>query len=144
MKRSEALAPLSREHHDTLILAQLLKKNAPQYKGLPTDTEGKAAYAINQFNTHIREHFTKEEQVFDMAMQVDAEIDTLIAEIRSEHTNLTNMFNSLADATNRDDALDELGWLLESHVRKEERILFPMLEQYGSPALLKEIHILLH
>ena len=43
MKRHEALAPLSREHHGTLILAQLLKKGAPVYKGLPDTDTGKAS-----------------------------------------------------------------------------------------------------
>jgi hypothetical protein len=36
MKRHEALIPLSRDHHGTLILARLLRSDAPPYKGLPT------------------------------------------------------------------------------------------------------------
>jgi len=34
MKRHEALAPFSREHHGALILAQVMKKGAPAYKGI--------------------------------------------------------------------------------------------------------------
>ena len=45
MKREEALAPLSREHHSTLILAQLLKKDAPVYHQLPAEPWDKAKYA---------------------------------------------------------------------------------------------------
>ena len=49
MKRHESLAPLSREHHEGLILAQLLKKGAPAYRGLPTDLAGKLSYAREMF-----------------------------------------------------------------------------------------------
>lgn len=38
MERDESLAPLSREHHTTLLLAQLLRLEDPKYKGMPTAT----------------------------------------------------------------------------------------------------------
>jgi hypothetical protein len=46
MKRHLSLQPLSREHHEALLLAQLLKKNAPAYKGLPLNEHEKIAYAV--------------------------------------------------------------------------------------------------
>ena len=45
MKRHPALIPLSREHHGALILARLIQKDAPPYKGLPLEINGKAVYA---------------------------------------------------------------------------------------------------
>ena len=41
MKRHPTLAHLSREHQGALILAKLLQEDAPDYKGLPTDKNGK-------------------------------------------------------------------------------------------------------
>ena len=66
MKRHEALAPLSREHHEALILAQLLKKGVPAYKGLPTDTAGKISYARQLYADKLRRHFLDEEKILEI------------------------------------------------------------------------------
>ena len=81
MKRHEALAPLSREHHSALILAQLLKKDAPAYKGLPTALNEKTAYALQMFTATLQLHFTNEEEMLDKIRNVHIEIDKLSDEI---------------------------------------------------------------
>ncbi|MEP7254452.1 MAG: hemerythrin domain-containing protein [Ferruginibacter sp.] len=144
MKRHEALAPLSREHHDTLILAQLLKKGAPEYKGMPNTDKDKAGFAQKQFEEIIKEHFKKEELVLEKAWGSDIVINELITEIKNEHQQLTALFLSLNSTTKLEDTLDELGRMLEVHVRKEERVLFPLLQQHCSEDVLQQIHILLH
>ena len=144
MKRHEALAPLSREHHSTLMLAQLLKKNAPEYKGLPTNTKAKAAYALQQFDDIIKKHFQQEEIMLEKAKDCHADIKKLAEEIINEHRQLTALFNSLSTTTEPEDTMDELAKVLENHIRKEERVLFPMLEQHCSEELLQQIHIDLH
>jgi hypothetical protein len=88
MKRHEALAPLSREHHSALILAQLLKKNAPAYKGLPTALDEKAAYALQMFTATLQLHFTNEEEMLDKIRNIHTEIDKLSGEIFTEHQQL--------------------------------------------------------
>jgi len=40
--------------------------------------------------------------------------------------------------------MDELGTKLEAHIRKEERVLFPLLQQYCSRDVLEQIHTVLH
>mgnify|MGYP000913343444 CR=1 FL=1 len=144
MKRSEALAPLSRDHHRSLILAQLLKKNAPAYKDLPSTTEGKIRYAVDEFEKDIKVHFEKEEQVLEKIQGYNKEIDLLAAEIRNEHMNLAELFSALNTTTAPQDVMDELGRKLEAHIRKEERSLFPMLEQYCSEETIQQFHALLH
>ena len=144
MKRHEALAPLSREHHSTLMLAQLLKKNAPEYKGLPTNAKDKAAYALQQFEAIIKKHFQQEEIILEKAKYCHADIKKLAEEIIKEHRQLTVLFNSLSAATEQDDTMDELANLLENHIRKEERVLFPLLQQHCSEELLQEVHNVLH
>ncbi|MEP7257779.1 MAG: hemerythrin domain-containing protein [Flavitalea sp.] len=143
MKRHEALASLSREHHNSLILAQLLKKDSPAYKGLPEDPAAKVIYASNMFRTDIQEHFRKEEAMLDMVRGWYEDIQHLALEIVMEHQALTVGFLSLSDADDPAEAMDDLGRKLELHIRKEERVLFPMIQQRCSEEMLKEIHQLL-
>jgi iron-sulfur cluster repair protein YtfE (RIC family) len=144
MKRIEALAPLSRDHHLTLILAQLLKKSAPAYKGLPVSAEDKIIYAQQQFEKEIRNHFEKEERVLDKAIESNEAIKRISEEIKAEHKELETLFLSLDTVSNPADRMDELGRKLEAHIRKEERVLFPLLQQHCSNDLLKDIHLQLH
>lgn len=144
MKRIEALAPLSRDHHGSLILVQLLKKDAPAYKGLPDTVEGKIVYAKQLFENEISEHFRKEELVLDKAKYCNEEIDRISEAIRSEHKELAALFLSLDTASTSEIKMDELGNKLEEHIRKEERVLFPLLQQYCPAGLLQQIHDVLH
>ena len=144
MKRHEAIAPLSRDHHGALILAHLLKKNAPLYKGLPANTKDKIEYAQQQFEMHIKKHFQQEEMILDKLRGVHEDIDKLSEEIRQEHQHLTNLFNELNTAPDREEAMDLLGETLKTHIRKEERVLFPLLQQHCTEEMLDWIYMLLH
>ena len=144
MKRAEALAPLSREHHGTLILVQLLKKNAPVYKELPTEPRDKAKYAQEQFEEHIKNHFHKEEVMLDKVKDCHAEVTVLAGEIKNEHQQLTALFASLSNTNDLVNTMDKLAVTLLEHIRKEERKLFPLLQQHCPAEQLQEIHELLH
>jgi len=144
MKRDEALAPLSREHHATLILAQLLKKGAPVYRGLPAEPWDKATYAQEQFETHIKSHFAKEEAMLNKVQDCHADVRILSGEIRAEHSQIAALIASLTNSHDLVTTMDELGNTLQAHIRKEERVLFPLLQEHCSPAQLAEIHDLLH
>ena len=144
MKRHEAIAPLSRDHHATLILVQLMKKNAPLYNGLPDNTEDKVRYATGQFETHISKHFQLEEAMLGKVKHIHPSIKILAEEIEAEHRVLTRLFQSLADTNDPVITMNELAVKLEDHIRKEERVLFPLLQQQCSETVLAEIHVLLH
>lgn len=139
MKRHEALAPLSREHHGALILAQLIKSNAPAYKGLPTETKEKVKYAAGFYKNDLIFHFKKEEAVLEKVKHINEAVEKLSDEIIAEHAELKNRFLSLDASTDKATALDELGHLLEAHIRKEERILFPLIEEHCSEELLSQL-----
>jgi iron-sulfur cluster repair protein YtfE (RIC family) len=130
MKRHETLTPLSREHHGALILARLLQKNAPAYKGLPQDDEAKAKYAINYFKTDLQEHFNKEETLLHYVKKYNRAIEVLTGEIILEHLQLAAMFEVLENTKELKVVLDKLGRMLEDHIRKEERILFPLIQEH--------------
>lgn len=143
MKRHESLAPLSREHHDALILAQLIKRNAPVYRGLPTTITDKVQYAVNKYRDDLKEHFKKEETMLEMVKELHPSITKLSEEIFDEHKMLTSLFGSLKEAADQEAALNVLGNELEAHIRKEERILFPLVQQHCSEELLQKIQPLL-
>lgn len=140
MKRHPALIHLSRDHQQGLMLAQLLKKNAPEYKGLPTDAVGKMNYAKDLYNNELDQHFKEEEEfVFPHLTNKSIEIDELVTEILSEHQILQNSILSLKDDSNLIDNMDKIGYLLEAHIRKEERVLFEKIPQVLSEEELEII-----
>ncbi len=145
MKRHPSLAPLSRQHHPALILSQLLKKNAPAYKGMPTDTEGKMLYATRFYHSDLVPHFADEEKVFEKLNNISPMLDTAIKEIVEEHVLLNKLFKGIPGQPDAVTYLDVLGHTLEKHIRKEDRELFPLIEQLVDEATMISIeHLLNH
>ncbi len=143
MKRHESLAPLSREHHGALILAQLIKRNAPVYKDLPTTIVDKVEYSTNFFNNELKGHFKKEELLLKKVKGIHPSIATLSKEIIDEHELLKGLFLSLAEAYDPEAVLNELGNELDAHIRKEERVLFPLIQQHCPEEMLQKLQPLL-
>lgn len=139
MKRHEALQPLSREHHEALILSRLLQKDAPIYRSLPQTLEDKSMYAKDFFYQKLKDHFIKEEKIFGIIQPMLCSFNLLITEIIEEHTLLFALVNSLENSISLSEDLDKLGKTLEQHIRKEERILFPLMEKYCSSEIFYEI-----
>ena len=140
VKRHTALQPLSRDHHHGLILAQLIKKGAPAYKGLPTAIKEKKDYVVSFYNSELKKHFKKEEEIlFPLAKNRTTEIDGLIDEIVGEHRKIEKLVNEVQKITDFENILDKLGWLLEKHIRKEERELFPAIEENLTEGELSEL-----
>jgi len=140
MKRHPALYQLSHDHHQGLILAQQLKKKAPQYKGMPSTLDGKKEYTITFYKTELMKHFEDEENIlFPSVMKRNNEVDRIVEEVISEHRKIELLINDLKAKDDVADLLDELGRLLENHIRKEERKLFPKLEGILSEEELNQI-----
>ena len=143
MKRHESLAPLSREHHGALILAQLIKRNAPVYKNLPTTIGDKVEYSIHFFNNELKGHFKKEELLLHEVKEIHPSITSIADEISAEHILLKGLFHSLKDAYDPEAVLNELGNELDAHIRKEERVLFPLIQKYCPEEMLQKLQPLL-
>lgn len=130
MIRHQALIELSKDHQKGLMLAQLLKADAPAYKGLPTDLHGKMNYAIETFHSDLKKHFDDEEKIlFPFVKGKDSECDKLIDELLDEHLFLSKNISQLNDSQKLSDKLDSIGKNLEQHIRKEERILFNKIQE---------------
>ena len=124
MKRSEALAPLSRDHHHGLFVAQKLKRATAD-----TEEEARAAF-LDFFETEGGRHFRVEEGVLLPAFARYGDPDEpALVQVLVDHVDLRRRAQDLAQSARPSlDELHELGARLERHIRHEERVLFPMIE----------------
>jgi len=130
MKRHKALRSLSQEHHHGLMLAQLIKTGSPKYKGLPHELDGKKLYTIKFFEKNLIPHFRKEEQVlFPLLRSKSENIAIIVDELINQHKKVRLLIERLKKTVEPEKVLDELGRLLEIHIRKEERELFQMIQE---------------
>ena len=70
----------------------------------------------------------KKNILFPFVKGKNDEIDELINEILEEHSQIKNFITELDTVENPDFTLNELGILLEKHIRKEERHLFQKIQ----------------
>ncbi|HAA15020.1 MAG TPA: hypothetical protein DCE41_26330 [Cytophagales bacterium] len=139
MKRHPSLIPTSREHHQMLMVAQLLKRDAPAYKGLPTDPEGKVAYAKRLWRDLIEDHLTLEENVLFPFAEEFEELQVLVQELKTEHQALRKQWQGVERYPQNLEVSDTFGRMLETHIRKEERVFFEQLQAVSSEEALAQL-----
>jgi hemerythrin-like domain-containing protein len=124
VKRSDALKALSRQHHQGLSVALRLRRATP-------DTARQTREAFLEFwASEGRHHFRAEEEVLLPAFAAHAPADhEAIVRVLVEHVDLRRRSSELARGGDQaPGALRELGERLERHIRHEERVLFPLIE----------------
>jgi len=110
-------------------MAQGIKKNFIKTDLGTSSISNKIKHVKHSYNTELLPHFNHEETLlFPMAKGKNAELDKLIDEIVEEHDRIGKMISNLEDG-DKEQNLDDLGFLLESHIRKEERSLFTKIEE---------------
>lgn len=128
MKRHESLIPLSRDHHHGLLCAWKLRQGIK--KGV--NAERMRPYVKYFYERHLKEHFREEEELLfsnkadklvQQAIRQHRALESRVAEIDQADT---HQFMAFADE-------------LDSHIRFEERSLFPHLETSLDPNQLEEI-----
>lgn len=130
MKRHKALQSLSHEHHHGLRLAQLIKTGSPEYEGLPHTTSEKKLYTIKFFEENLIPHFKKEEELlFPLSRKKNSNTENLVNELIKQHKEIYLLIDNLKISSQANINLNELGILLEAHIRKEERELFQMIQE---------------
>jgi hemerythrin-like domain-containing protein len=125
MKRSAALASLSRDHHQALVVAQRLRCATDA-----TAAEARAAF-LTYWTEHGRMHFRLEEELLFPAYAGHGDpYDPVVLRALGEHAMIRHRADALAAATSADaGALALLGAELAAHVRLEEREVFPLIER---------------
>jgi iron-sulfur cluster repair protein YtfE (RIC family) len=132
--RHPALVPLSHDHHHGLALALRCRRQAlGQLK--PLGAEGlreRAAELRDFFSNELIPHFRAEEEVlFPQMRERVPESAGLIDELVRDHESIRRAMPQLERETALGKLIFDLGDLLERHIRKEERELFPLFERHA-------------
>ncbi len=134
MRRDPGLVPLSHDHHHALVRARRLRKAAAGEGDLARE----AAAFVHGFLRESVPHFRdEEERLFPLALLHAPETELLVAELVLEHVQLHALVGRVADGD--PEAAGEAALLLERHIRREERELFPVLEKRIPAAALAEL-----
>jgi hemerythrin-like domain-containing protein len=135
VKRSEALAPLSRDHHHALVIASAMTRAG-------SGTADSSARLFADFILeHEARHFELEEVLLLPELPDDGEPAELAERVREDHEHLRAAARRFREPSTSPelDAVHAVGARLRAHVQLEERQLFPYLEQHLTPDRLDRI-----
>jgi iron-sulfur cluster repair protein YtfE (RIC family) len=108
----------------------MIKKESPAAEGLPNTPEEKAKYTIHFYDQELENHFYLEENILLPEIRgVTEEIDNLLDVMVKQHREIQALVKSLRNKKDLIDKLDKLGKALENHISKEERVLFPKIQE---------------
>jgi iron-sulfur cluster repair protein YtfE (RIC family) len=134
--RHPSLVALSHDHHHGLALALRCRKQAlGQLK--PMGVAGlreRAQEFVDFYRDVLIKHFRAEEEVlFPLMREFASASATLVDELIKQHQEITNAIGPLEAGSGLSKLLFDIGDLLERHIRKEERELFPLFESQIEP-----------
>ena len=133
MKRSDALASLSRDHHHALVAAQRLRRADDA-----TAADARDAF-LTFWDADGRTHFRLEEELLLPAYAAFGDAHhPLVLRALGEHVEIRQRAAALSAAADVD-ALHDLGERLAAHVRLEERELFVLIEETMPPEPLAAV-----
>src|ERR687890_1017708 len=143
MKRTPELRTLSEDHHHGLVQARRLRKAAEGEETNSAEAAVKGFLDFWQKDTPL--HFRKEEEVLLPVMARyggDLSRQPLL-EMIEDHARIRGLVMRLSDeaigGNVRLETLHEIGERLEAHIRLEERVVFPLIEESLSEAALREV-----
>ena len=135
MKRHEQLQSLSRQHHNGLLAALLLKKGIEK----TVDANVMTAFIIDFWKNDLKKHFENEEQVLIPALNNTSFDKNLNDQLLEEHTQLRSYIDALKNNADDISTIESFAALLEKHIRFEERTYFPEAEKILSEEQLKKV-----
>lgn len=140
MWRDPALHPLSHQHQHGLALCVLIDRGL---KADPSEAKARELQSMvaAAWENELRAHFAVEEETLFPAVRERVEGAALIDELIGEHRELEARVNRVGDASAAEltDRLKELGDLLASHIRTEERRLFEEVQAALSTQEIAEL-----
>lgn len=148
MKRINQLHPLSKEHHQSLVLAQKAIKAS---RSKNTDTISILCQKIiNEYPDVWKVHFQiEEESIFQILLeryngtntdsqQDEKEVVQLCKKLQQEHLTMNHYYEQMKAGNYT--LLGKFGELLKQHTRTEERQLFPVLDNFLTQDELDKIY----
>lgn len=132
--RHPALQPLSREHHQGLLLGQYLRLDVPDYRKYPSSLAGRLKLAQQHFEGRWFPHFEREESILIPALRgIDPEMDKMCDTIIEEHRRMLGLLERASLKTEEEkecrELLHQLGRLLVRHIRREERSWYEKIQE---------------
>lgn len=139
-QRHSALVPLASDHYHGLALALRLQQGTQAVTPMwALDSKFQAGYVVAFFEKELRHHFEVEEKaLFPLVVDHVAEAKALVDELISDHRameRLVEKITKLSISLSQD--LTDFGRLLEQHIRKEDRKLFPLFESKAPTHVLE-------
>ncbi len=144
MKRDDALADLSRDHHHALVHAKDLVEHADAEDAQTRREQARAFLAF--WDEDVAHHFTEEEHVILPLYQRHVELmeDDHVQRMLDDHAWFRDTVPKLVRSLDEGDPIEEtmraLGERLHAHARFEDREFFPRVEETLSEAELELLH----
>ena len=137
MQRAQQLQELSREHHDSLVMA----KNIAEIAESGNDAELLEAIerVKDYYKNELEVHFQHEERtIFSLIFREYREHIALATTLLKEHGFIRMLIPKLTLENAKTD-LAEFAEVLKNHTRVEERELFPLVESLFSDEQLNAV-----
>ncbi len=133
MKRAPELRYLSDHHHQGLVQARRLRRAATgEERTAPKET---AEAFLKFWQEETTAHFRQEEEVLlpVLARYGGGAGQGPVAQMLAQHAQIRGLVMELSDEVRngvvKSETLEGLGELLETHIRLEEREVFPLIEK---------------
>ncbi|HSC54895.1 MAG TPA: hemerythrin domain-containing protein [Phnomibacter sp.] len=130
MKRNTHIVPLSKDHHHGLLFCWKIRQGLKKH----VETGRIAAYVQYFWDGHLVQHFQEEEELL-----FTLEGDALCMRAQAEHKLIKAQVEHVVNGTVHADVLTNIADLVDDHIRFEERVLFPHLEQTLTETQLQAI-----
>jgi len=115
MKRHRALEPFSRDHYGGLVIARHLMQDR---------NEASLISLMRLWKEEMEDHFLEEESLL-----MDLIPQEMANRLAAEHSEIRLRIESAAAGKFGPNDVASLGEKIHNHIRWEERVLFPWLEQ---------------
>lgn len=140
--RHPSLVPLSQDHHHGLALALRCRKQAlGQLKPMGAAGLRERAKEFGDFfRGHLLAHFRAEEEILFPSLRAELPgSEAMLDELVRDHEQIRGAIPRLEAGAGLAKLIFDLGDLLERHIRKEERELFPLFEVHVDAAKAESI-----
>jgi iron-sulfur cluster repair protein YtfE (RIC family) len=127
-RRHATLIPLSQQHQHALALAVIIRRRFGIEKGEKAWREEQVEIIQKAWKAELKGHFEVEEGLLFPEMERYLGKIRLVEELLRDHRSIHGLIKLLG-ASSEYSLLDGFGALLESHVHKEERVLFAEFEK---------------
>lgn len=135
MKRNKNLYPLSHQHHNGLMAVLLLEKGVKKKADLKIMND----FILYCWDEELNHHFKAEEEQLNPDHLQLPQLQELYSRMLGEHMIIRGIIDSIKEGKESIEQIISFHTLLEDHIRFEERILFPFVEEHASEEALAVI-----